>query len=410
MNTGEYIKIGFESVRSHMLRTVLTAMIIALGITALVGILTAIDAIKISIENNFSAMGANSFTIRNSGSGIRMGGSGAKPKRHDAITLREALMFKEAYPFPGTISLSFIATGISTVKHGSNKTNPNIAVFGSDIGYLETSGYELASGRNFSQSEVELGNYVAIIGNEVAKKLFKNTSALEKNITVDNIRYSVIGVMKEKGSAFNFGGDKSVIIPYSNARQVFTRPNLTYTLTVKVPEATTLDAAIAEATGLMRVIRKDKPGDDPSFEFMKSDSIAAMMIQNLSFVSIIATVIGLITLLGAAVGLMNIMLVSVTERTREIGTRKAIGATAQTIRFQFLTEAVIICQIGGVLGVILGIIIGNIISIFMGVGFIIPWLWIISGLILCFVVGIISGYYPASKAAKLDPIEALRYE
>jgi putative ABC transport system permease protein len=143
---------------------------------------------------------------------------------------------------------------------------------------------------------------------------------------------------------------------------------------------------------------------------MKSDSIAAMLIQNLNFVTIIATVIGLITLLGAAVGLMNIMLVSVTERTREIGTRKAIGATSNTIRYQFLTEAILICQIGGVLGIVLGIIIGNIIALVIGVGFIIPWVWIISGLVLCFIVGIASGYYPASKAAKLDPIDALRYE
>jgi putative ABC transport system permease protein len=220
----------------------------------------------------------------------------------------------------------------------------------------------------------------------------------------------VIGVLKSKGNSMGFGGDKVSILPLANVRQYFSRPNMTFTINVMVTNSQLMDAAVGEAMGTFRRIRKVVVGEDENFEITKSDNLANLLIDNIQKVTAGATAIGIITLLGAAIGLMNIMLVSVTERTREIGIRKAIGANAKTIRSQFLVEAIVICQIGGLLGIVLGIAIGNLISMQLGVGFIIPWFWIISGIILCMFVGLISGLYPAIKASKLDPIEALRFE
>jgi putative ABC transport system permease protein len=207
-----------------------------------------------------------------------------------------------------------------------------------------------------------------------------------------------------------FGGDRIVIVPIQNAYQTFSVPNMSAVITVAVDDVNNIDFAVDEATSLFKRIRKLPLQSDLNFNVYKSDNIAKELISNLAYVTAAATVIGFITLLGAAIGLMNIMLVSVSERTREIGIRKAIGATQQVIRRQFLFEAIVICQLGGIGGIIFGIIIGNIVTSLVGVGFIIPWLWMFSGLALCFIVGLASGIYPAIKASKLDPIEALRFE
>ena len=384
-------------------------LIIAIGITALVGILTAIDALKASINSQFTSMGANSFTIEKIPES-RIRRSGKRLKSSANIAYHEANYFLEQYDFPATTSVSARGSWNETVKFKNTKTNPNISVVGGDLNYLAVKGREIGRGRNFSANEVLAGSKVCLLGSEIAEDLFGNLDPLEQDIKIKNIKYTVVGVLKEKGSSMGFSGDRDVIVPLNAVRQYFGRPDMNFDIHILTNNPRLLEPAIQEATGIFRAIRRDPLSAPESFRIRRSDSLSQRLIENLSYVTIVATVIAFITLLGAAIGLMNIMLVSVTERTREIGTRKALGAKAKTILTQFLTEAIVICQLGGILGIFLGISIGNVVSLLMDASFIIPWTWILLGFTLCFIVGVLAGFYPASKASKLDPIESLRYE
>lgn len=406
----ENIRVALSSIRGQSLRAFLTILIIALGIGALVGILSAIDIMKGSLNSNFSSMGANTFTIRNREFRIRIGRGGKKPKKFRTITYKEAMEFSKRFDFPATVAVSTMASMAATLKYKSVKSNPNIQVFGSDENYLACSGYELDAGRNFSAAEILNGDHVAILGRDVVLTLFKKEDPIGKVISIGAGKYRVIGTLKSKGNSMGFGGDKIALLPIENVRSYFSRPDMTFTINVLAKNSQMLNPSVSEATGLFRIIRGVAPGEDDNFEITKSDSIASTLIDNLKYVTLGATIIAIITLLGAAIGLMNIMLVSVTERTREIGIRKALGATKSSVRNQFLTEAIVICQLGGLFGIVLALGIGFGLSAIMSSSFSMPWAWIGMGVAICFFVGLVSGLYPAVKASNLDPIEALRYE
>ncbi|HBS88879.1 MAG: ABC transporter [Bacteroidetes bacterium GWF2_38_335] len=408
----ENVVIAIRSIRSNLTRAILTILIIAFGIMALVGILTAIDSIKGSISDQFTNMGANTFTIK-SKDGFAHGPRkrGKRSNNLKTITYKEAARFKQEFNFPAIVSVYTQASNQGTLKFKSEKTNPNIPVFGIDENYLQTSGFEIEKGRNFTQEEIRMNRNYAIIGSQLVKTLFKNNEdPLDKIVSIGNGKYKIIGVLKEKGSSLSSNSDMICLLPLTNVRMYFAREEMAYEIAVMPGESISLDVATGEAEGLFRKIRKLTLRDLNNFEIQKSDSLVSMFLENIQYVTIAATIIGIITLLGAAIGLMNIMLVAVSERTREIGTRKAIGATSADIRQQFLFETIIIGQLGGALGIILGIFMGNIVSMLTGGPFIIPWLWIFFGVFLCLVVSLASGMIPAMKASKLDPIIALRYE
>jgi putative ABC transport system permease protein len=411
MNFAENIREGIRSIKSNVLRTVLTGLIIAIGITSLVGMLTAVDGIKSEIDSSLSGLGANSFDI-DSRSSSRRNNNGKKEKSYEPISFQEAVRFKEDYNFPSTVTVSTRASGSAEIKFGDKTTNPNTSITGGDENYLTIKGVQLERGRNFSGLEIEFGNYVCILGTEIVNNLFdENEDPINKTVKFYGNNYRVIGLLEQKGG---FGGDsgedRNVIIPLLNAKRLDRRGSMRYDITTMIQDPEQIEFAMGEATGYMRKIRNDKIGADNSFEVKRSDSVSDALDEITFGLRIGGIIVGAVTLLGAAIGLMNIMMVSVTERTKEIGIRKALGATPTRIRQQFLIEAIVICQIGGVVGAILGIAVGNGIAKFLGGAFIIPWVWIIVSLVICVVVGLTSGFIPANKASKLNPIDALRFE
>lgn len=426
----DLVNLAWTTIRSNKLRTGITVAIIALGIMALIGIITAIEAMNQSLRESFSTMGANSFNIRYKERNFFLGGGnrrtvektkkGTERKARSSsegrvITYHEATAFKEAFDFPGAVSISLRGGFSETVQYitegKTDKTNPNISMQGGDENYLDLNGYKFAAGRNFSELDVASGRNVVVLGSGVVEKCFGGnaTKAIDKTVKIGGIPYLVIGALEPKGASAFLNLDNIAVSSYNNIRKLPGASN-TYSIGVMVADQALLEEAVGQATGILRSVRKLDVMEEDNFAIDKSDALAEQFIKFLGGISGAAAAIGLITLIGAAIGLMNIMLVAVTERTKEVGLSKAIGATGKSIRQQFLYESIIISLLGAGFGILSGVLIGNLFSIILKTGFVVPWAWIGAGVVICFLTGLLAGLYPASKASRLDPIVALRYE
>ena len=408
----ENVKVALSSIRTQLLRTVLTIVIIAIGITALVGILTIVTAIDYNMNSSFASMGSNTFNINRYENATRRSGGNEVEKINPIISYPQAKAFKENYKYPLTnTSVSFTATSTAEVKYENKKTDPEISVLGVDEIFVQNSGLEIENGRNFTVFDINNNAYACVIGSDFASKgIFKDVNPIDKIISIRGAKFRVIGVLKEKGSTFGNSQDLRVLIPIQVARSMFSMPNVNYTISTMVDKKELLNEAVDNATITMRKVRKLNPVEENNFGISKSEDLANRIAEMTGVLNMSAWVMGIITILGSSIALMNIMIVSVTERTREIGVRKALGAKKSTIATQFFIETLTIGQLGGLFGIILGILIGYLICLAAGWLFIIPWQAIFAAVVTSFIVAVVSGSYPAIKASKLDPIEALRYE
>jgi len=407
----ENVRIAFGSIRTQLLRTILTVLIIAIGITALVGILTVVSALENTLSSDFASMGSNTFNINQYENISRRRGGDEREIINPILSYPEAMAFKNKYKYPLTeTSISFTATSTAEIKFESTKTDPENKIVGVDEFFMANSGLETSLGRNFTGFDIQNNTYNCIVGSDFQKGLLKDVNPIDKIISIRGAKFKVIGVLKEKGSTFGNSQDLRVLIPIQVARSLFTAPRINYTMSVMVGKKELLDDAIDNANSTMRRVRKLSPVKDNNFAIVRSDDLINRILSITQYLGIASWVISIITILGSSIALMNIMIVSVTERTREIGVRKALGAKKSTIAFQFFIETLLIGQMGGLVGIIFGISIGYAIATAIDFAFVIPWGAIISAFFTSFAVAIVSGLYPAVKASKLDPIEALRYE
>jgi putative ABC transport system permease protein len=355
-------------------------------------------------------MGSNTFNIQRYDFNLQRQG-GEREKVNPIISYQNIREFIDIYEFPTSqTSISFRGTSGAEVKFENNKTDPEVQVFGINEYYLENTGSEIESGRNLNIFDIQNNNKVCIIGSDFLKNLFVNDNPIGKKISIRGVKFKVIGVLESKGATFGNNQDLRVLIPIQVARGIFTAPNINYTISIMVKNTEMLNAAQDEAVITFRNIRGLNPIEKNDFGIERSDDLINRITSITGYLEIAAWIISIITILGSSIALMNIMLVSVTERTREIGVRKALGAKNSTISTQFFIETIVIGQIGSVLGILLGIVTGMIFSSFFESEFSLPWIPMLWATIITFIVAIIAGFYPAMKASKLDPIESLRYE
>lgn len=407
----ENVRIALDSIKTQLLRTILTIVIIAIGIWALVGILSAVKLLENTISSNFASMGSNTFNIQQYEFNTQSRGGGEREKINPIISYNNIRAFQDRYDFPFTqTSISFRGTGTAEIKYENEKTDPEVQVFGANEHYLTNTGTKIQMGRDFNFFDIQNNNKVCLLGADFLKKLFEGQNPINKTVSIRGVKFKVIGVLESKGSTFGNNQDLKVIIPIQAARGIFTQPNINYTISVMVEKKELLQDAEDAALVTFRNIRGLNPVEESDFGIARSEDLINRIASITIYLEVAAWIISIITILGSSIALMNIMLVSVTDRTREIGVRKAMGAKRRTILTQFFIETVVIGQLGCLLGIVLGIITGFVFAKIVNFEYSLPWMAMFASVIISFIVAMIAGSYPASKAARLDPIESLRYE
>lgn len=407
MNFGEIISIALFAIRSNKLRSILTLLGVVVGVFSIIAVMTAVQVLQSSIENGLSGLGSNTFQIQ------RMPNFANRQQWHAAM-LRKRITFDVTQRFVQRVKLAQYIGVEGTrdgliVQAGGLKTNPNIGMLGENVEGLYTNNWTMGEGRPFNQGDIETAQKRIILGAEVAKKVFPNGKAIGSSVRIGSFRYQVIGLFEPQGSSLGGNNDNFVVIPLTTFLEQYGRNRDLHIMEKsKTPEL--FNDALDEARYVLRTIRNVDPGKEDDFEIFSNDSLISTFNDFTYYIKLGVGFISFIALLAAGVGVMNIMLVSVTERTREIGIRKAVGARKGSILSQFVAEAIVLCQIGGLVGIGLGILAGNLVAVAFNIPAVFPVNWALIGFFLCSFIGVAFGVYPAWKAANLDPIDSLRYE
>jgi putative ABC transport system permease protein len=409
MNIKESLISALVSIRGNKLRASLTLLGIIIGVFSIIGVMTLLDALQKGIDSGLSQLGTNTFQVQKYPA-MFVGDRHRMYANRKDITLEQGFRLKELATLPKYVGLEDWTSG-KVVKYSKYQTNPNIQVGGVTTEFLPANSYTLGAGRFFTEQDIQTDKKIAVLGMDVVNKIFPNTNPLDKDITIDNNNYKVIGVLEAKGESLGQSMDNIVLIPIRTMDKIqSSRHHHSINITVSARSKELYDETEEQIIGLMRLIRKVPPGEENDFEVWSNESLVREANNFTKYFKYGAGVISFISLIAAGIGIMNIMLVTVTERTREIGIRMAIGAKRSNILSQFLFEAIILCEMGGIAGIILGIGAGNILGVVLKSPISIPYDWVVIGLLVCSGIGILFGTYPAYKAAKLNPIDALRYE
>ncbi len=403
----EILLLALSSLSANKLRSGLTMLGIAVGVFSVIGVMTVITGLRSNIESGLNILGANSFQFTKYPA-INFSDPRQRFANRRDLVYAQASRFKQLMGESATVSLQLYRGG-RRVTYLDQRTNPNVGLIGADENFITSRNFEIAAGRNLGADDVEFGRAVVVLGNDIVKRVFSNENPLGKLVRIDGQSYTVIGLLAPKGSSFGQSQDNNALIPITQYLETYGR-NRSISVNVQARGQAELAAAQDTAIGVMRLVRGLGPEDTNDFEVFSNDTLIESFNKVASIVAIGAFVISAIALLASGVGVMNIMLVSVTERTKEIGIRKSIGAKQRNILMQFLMEAVLLSMVGGLAGVTFGVVGGNIAANLLNAAMVFPWGWAVTGLLVCSAIGVTFGFYPAWKAARLDPIEALRYE